>query len=111
MVTTSTEFGHNLAIELDLPVTSVSSWLSRKRLKNLRIFGKPELTAEKVRLLQELFADSSELSEERALLLGHELELPVDLIYGWFEQQKHAGHTVYASDDEQVQANKEWAGN
>lgn len=106
MTTTSTEFGLNLAVELDLPVQSVASWLSRKRYKNLRILRNPTLTSDKMSLLQELFQYSNDLNEERALLLSYELELPVGVIYDWFELTKinsSQSQTVYCISDEEAE--------
>ncbi|KAK7573655.1 hypothetical protein V9T40_010846 [Parthenolecanium corni] len=88
MTTTSTELGLNLAEELDLPVRSVSSWLSRRRCKNKRIGQNPFLTPDKMAVLQKWFQYSKELSEELALLLSYELELPVKVIYDCFEKMR-----------------------
>lgn len=80
-----TNLAKRLARRLRLPYENVSSWLSRKRYRNLRLLQSSKLSEEQQSLLEDEFELSPELSEDRALMLSYELMLPTDKIQEWFK--------------------------
>lgn len=88
LTTVSSADAQKLAAELGAPFRSVYRWLNSKTVRNFTTYSK-RLSREKAAVLDDKFAASSDaLTEERALLLGYELDLSVCAIRKYFERKK-----------------------